>query len=56
MGEISVVRVKTQLPLRWRTRLRIWWFRRRMTPEQRAIDEELSCREARALLFGDDAG
>jgi len=44
--------VPSLIRLRWRTRLRLWWARRREPPEIREIRERLDRELEQELLFG----
>lgn len=52
MTEVKVVKVKSLVKLRWRTRFRLWWLDRRKTPLQRELEAEFNRRMDEALLFG----
>ena len=51
----STATVRSSIRVPWRLRLRVWWQRRRETPEQRELREYVDKKIDHAILFGEEA-
>jgi len=51
MSDLRIIKTKSLVKIRWRTRLKIWWNVRKIPRElRRALDEEID----KLMLHGDD--